>query len=114
MFTTAIYFQYNDSSPHCKAYGIKLFFQDCVVKGVFNIITDVCATADSITFYCLFCDSVGADYKSDLKWKDSALLNAGTILLDYTASDSTMFSDSQPWDKYPGPALTLEGGDFRI
>lgn len=25
-----------------------------VVKGVFSIITYVCATADSITFYCLF------------------------------------------------------------
>lgn len=70
--------------------------QACIVKGVFNIITYVCATADSITFYCLFCHSLGADYKSDFKWKDSAPFNAGTISLDYIASNSTVFQTHKP------------------
>lgn len=113
MFTTAIYLQHNDGSPRCEAYSIKPpppHPQACFVKGDFNIITYVCATTHSITFYCLFCDSLRADYKSDFKWKDRASFNAGTISLDYVASNSTMCSDSLP----PGPALALEKGDFRI
>ena len=44
------------------------------------------------------------------------LFNAGTISLDYMASSSTRacFQSQIPRDKYSGPALTLEIGDFRI
>lgn len=49
-----------------------------------------------LLFTAFFCDFLGADYKSDFTLKDGALFNAGTISLDYIASNSTMFSDSQP------------------
>lgn len=76
MYTAAIYFVVQWQQPSLPGLQyLALFFppQACIVKGVFNIITYVCATADSITFYGLFCDSSGADNKSDFKWKDSAL-----------------------------------------
>lgn len=60
MFTKAIYLQHNASSPRCEAYGIKPFLptpntpQAYIVKGIFNKIMYGCATAHSITLYCLF------------------------------------------------------------
>lgn len=64
-----------------------------------------------LLFTAFFGYSLRADYKSDFKLKDRARLNAGTISLDYVASNSTMCSDSLP----PGPAeFALEKGDFRI
>lgn len=74
-----------------------------IVKGIFNKITYVCATAHSITLYCLFVIPWELIIKVT-KWKDRALFNAGTISLHYMAFNSTVCSDSPP----PGPALALK------
>ncbi len=52
--------------------------------------------------------------KVTLNEKIVLFFNAGTISLDYIASNSTVFQSRKPRDKYPEPALTLERGDVRI